>query len=513
MLVQVGCRKISLQVKLALTMIVVFVCLYEYVLDSQCNEFREIEAALLSLKLMLLICLIVWCAFCFVLTFMHSDLPLIILLLIAVGAHFITDTPALGVLILLTSVTLSKGVRVLLDVSSRRESASTRESRIDPNDLTSIGKFLIGLLLLLAFGSWWHLDVALDFYPGTRWTGLWNNPNSYGMLMGAGVVLAIGLLARNLKSEKLKAGIDDPRTGSERQNPESGNISTERKTEIKKQKLLFASIKSTIVNWQSPMLFIMAGMMAVGLLFSYSRGAWLGTTVGLLRLAKSYGTLKWHHILPGIFVLVVGAWCFWDATPDSAPWYLKRMDFGRASAQHRLAAWKAGLEIMRDNPFGVGWNNSVKVYQNNYSPPEDGAMAITTNDYLMLGTQLGWAGLGCFVSYVGLCLRGNRVMPLRAYSLVSKASCGSGQEKCSPPEVPSARRLGTAVSGYPVNAGSMQRVACRAGAIVMLVGFWFDGGLFNLATASVFWVLLELGAEDSSNKVIRAKRSTKSHPA
>jgi hypothetical protein len=59
----------------------------------------------------------------------------------------------------------------------------------------------------------------------------------------------------------------------------------------------------------------------------------------------------------------------------------------------------------------------------------------------------------------------------------------------------------------------MQRVACRAGAIVMLVGFWFDGGLFNLATASVFWVLLELGAEDSSNKVIRAKRSTKSHPA
>jgi len=36
-------------------------------------------------------------------------------------------------------------------------------------------------------------------------------------------------------------------------------------------------------------------------------------------------------------------------------------------------------------------------------------------------------------------------------------------------------------------------IVCRAGAIVLLVGFSFDGGLFKLATASVFWTLLELG--------------------
>jgi predicted phage tail protein len=33
----------------------------------------------------------------------------------------------------------------------------------------------------------------------------------------------------------------------------------------------------------------------------------------------------------------------------------------------------------------------------------------------------------------------------------------------------------------------------RAGALVLLVAFWFDGGLFDLVTASVFWILLELG--------------------
>jgi hypothetical protein len=32
----------------------------------------------------------------------------------------------------------------------------------------------------------------------------------------------------------------------------------------------------------------------------------------------------------------------------------------------------------------------------------------------------------------------------------------------------------------------------------MLVAFWFDGGLFKLATAAVFWILLELSQERSS---------------
>jgi hypothetical protein len=44
------------------------------------------------------------------------------------------------------------------------------------------------------------------------------------------------------------------------------------------------------------------------------------------------------------------------------------------------------------------------------------------------------------------------------------------------------------------------KAACRAGALALLVVFWFDGGLFKLATASVFWILLELGAEAQKQK-------------
>jgi O-antigen ligase len=241
--------------------------------------------------------------------------------------------------------------------------------------------------------------------------GLWDNPNTYGMLMGAGGLLAIGLLAANAKLK----------------------------------------IKNSKTNW---FLGIAVFLLGIGLLMSYSRGAWLATAIGVLYLAWSYGKLKWRYVLPVAAVAAVVVLFLWGSTPDSAPWYVKRADLGRPSAQHRATAWRAGLEMMRDHPFGVGWNNAVSVYAKDYSPPEDGAAAITTNDYLMLGTQLGIPALLCFVAYVGLCFRG----------------------KCS----------------IKNEEGRIQ-AACRAGALVFVVAFWFDGGLFKLPTAALFWVLLELG--------------------
>ncbi len=55
------------------------------------------------------------------------------------------------------------------------------------------------------------------------------------------------------------------------------------------------------------------------------------------------------------------------------------------------------------------------------------------------------------------------------------------------------------------------KTACRAGAIVLLVAFWFDGGLFKLPTAAVFWVLLELGAERQklNTETLKAERIQK----
>ena len=273
--------------------------------------------------------------------------------------------------------------------------------------------FLVGLVMLLAFSSWWHLDMA-GAYHGPRWMGIWNNPNIYGMLMGTGTTLAIGLQVLSLKSK-----IQSPKSEQ-------------------KRKLIII------------FLFIAITMMGVGLVMSYSRGAMLATSVGLLYLAWSYGKLKWRWVLPGILIIAAVVCVFWHSTADSGPWYLKRLDFSRPSAQHRVSAWHGAMQMMRDHPFGVGWNKAVSIYEKSYSPPENGAAALTMNSYLMLGTELGLPALLCFIAYIFF--------------------------------------------KFKANVADSLQVTCRAGAIVLIVAFWFDGGLFTLATAGVFWILLELGS-------------------
>jgi len=70
---------------------------------------------------------------------------------------------------------------------------------------------------------------------------------------------------------------------------------------------------------------------------------------------------------------------------------------GIGATPGRRVAWGGSNDA--DHPFGVGWNKAVQTYAQNYSPPEGGAAAITTNDYLMLGTQLGVPGFDFVLWY------------------------------------------------------------------------------------------------------------------
>jgi hypothetical protein len=420
--------KFVVGLKAVLLFAVVGLCLFGYALRYHCKtgavlSIVEVFFTRSDTQWMFCSYLAIWCA-CFVaLTFGLKDILLVGLLLIAAVLYVINYGFAFrstNAVIFLGSITLGSGVRVIFK----------QQKAEDENQNSKTRTFLIGLVVLLAFSSWWHLDMTDNSYHGPRWMGLWNNPNIYGMLMGAGVVLAIGLLATNQKVESRK-----------------------QKAEI-------------ILLW------IAAGMMAVGLVMSYSRGAWAATTVGLLYLAWCYGKLKWRFMLLCMLAAAAVVVCFWHSTADTAPWYLKRLDFSRSSAQHRVSAWRGAVQMMLDHPLGVGWNQAVRVYDKNYSPPAGGAAALTMNSYLMLGTELGLPGLLCFVAYVGLCFRSPR------------------------PKVQSPKLEG----GTPLAVGcwtlDATQVACRAAALVFVVAFWFDGGLFNLPTASVFWILLELGTSE-----------------
>ena len=156
----------------------------------------------------------------------------------------------------------------------------------------------------------------------------------------------------------------------------------------------------------SAILFIAAGMMGVGLLFSYSRGAWVGTAIGLLYLAKAHGKFKWRFVLPGIFAAAAIVLVFLERHAGHGSVVCEAAGFESGIG----ATPGCGLERRLCKSCGIirlasAGTRRLRYTQKNYSPPEGGAAAITTNDYLMLGTQLGWPGLICFISYVALCFR------------------------------------------------------------------------------------------------------------
>jgi hypothetical protein len=426
-------------------------CLFEFILHRQSAIFRGFEDDTLSVQWAVIPCLLVWLITFLCFSFCLDDLPLIALLLIAFGSY-LTAAASLQVsdaVALFGGVTLGRGVVTILNRTKQQRAIQIRA-------------FLLALVLMLAFASCWHLEIPGNFYNGPRWMGLWNNPNDYGMLMGVGLLLAIGLLAGRKKTER--------------------------------------RLQKSVAVIQ----FIAAGMMAVGLLFSYSRGAWLGAALGSFYLAKVCRMRAWRFLLLTMFVAALVIWSSWG-TGDSASWRIKRLDLSRASVTHRLEAWRAGFQIMLDHPFGVGWDNTVEIYRKNYSPPSPNAeLAITTNDYLMLGTQLGWPALICFLTYLILCFR-PRPHPLPNPVEEGNISpmgeevyqMGTGGVRCRSAE-PDAQGNATLYRRSSC-AGNCQSsdwlaTACRAGAIVLIVGFWFDGGLFKLPTAATFWILLELGA-------------------
>jgi hypothetical protein len=115
---------------------------------------------------------------------------------------------------------------------------------------------------MLLIAAVWHPDQGFDFnYRGaSRRTGIWDNPNRFGLMMGVGIVLATGLGIRGLTNSSLQKG-------------------------TKRTKLIVL------------LYFAAAVVMGIALLKSYSRGAWVGTIVGLVYLLGVKCKLeseKWH---------------------------------------------------------------------------------------------------------------------------------------------------------------------------------------------------------------------------
>jgi hypothetical protein len=362
------------------------------------------------------------------------------------------------------------------------------------------------LTLLLACAALWHPERGMEFqYRGQpRWTGPWDNPNLFGVLMGVGVVLAVGLLVSDFRFQ-----VSGPK-------PEPSNLqsSTWRTVYWLKQFFLLAAT-------------ILCGF---GLVKSYSRGAWLGTAVGVGFLFWKW--LKQTHLTPAlsprptggegeslprldarqldavrerstsnfqpataaklshiwrisrfatwvrlngfpisVFLISVFVLCFWQFRHTEAPLARRLFSVGNPndfSWRNRVAAWEGAGRMMGNKPLiGFGWGKAEEVYSKEYRAARlEESAAIQMNDYLMIGISAGTPALACLLGY--LLLTGFQVSGFKFQARQAEAL-----------------ELGLKTMDF-------LPTVCFAGAVVGMVGFWFDGGLFKLPTCVVFWVLVEL---------------------
>jgi len=431
------------------------------------------------------------------------------------------------------------------------------------------------LVALLAASALWPSESAMAFHYRElhRWTGVWDNPNLYGLLMGVGLVLALGLaflVFRGRRGASIKTESEPPHVGC-------------------------YAFKT---GFGVSLCVLAAGVLGVGLWHSYSRGAWIATLFGLTYLAWhkfQISNFKFQKEGPGsrisrisrlkvwglrfrfpafplsafpqwllVFCLLASVLvlCFWQFRFSEVPGVRRVFSVGNIndfSWRNRVAAWEGAVHMMRNRPLtGFGWGRAEQAYQEKYLASRlTESAAFEMNDYFMLGTSAGVPALICFVVYVGMAMRekketGSRLWALGSgqelkkaeiekagkretggsQSLLTSAATGAtrteieGGSASSPLEralerddmssrfesgdvSPHSKGSGTEreeASQSLLTSAATSAMICRAGAVVLLIGFWFDGGLFKLATGSTFWILLELGKTGCFNREIREIR-------
>ena len=386
--------------------------------------------------------------------------------------------------------------------------ATERALEFQENVLNSLALLLT--IAALVQPNWWQPHYQ---YRGhLRWQGLWWNPNTFGILMALGIILAVGLVVY--------------RSGSTARGRSLRWRNQEQEVVVRNPMFEVKCLGTRLGYWfRRALLLIAVAMMAVGLMRSYSRAAWAGILLGLaylawhsrillddgrasqvpgdpdtqsgngepfvirsLRLTTSLaGALRNRFALAAIMGAIV-VLVFWNCRDTESPVVRRAFSVGNMndlSWRNRLVAYEGALQMMATKPwFGFGWNQAEETYDKLFKPSKVvEPNAIVLNDYFMIGMTLGLPALACFVGYVSL--------SLRPKSRNRKPGAMGLEREYGRPKLEDQRR-----EAGLIQRGKWLRVVCRAGVVVLLVAFWLQRGVFFLALGVPFWVLLELGMEE-----------------
>lgn len=293
--------------------------------------------------------------------------------------------------------------------------------------------FIIAILAVIQPNS-----NTFVYHGYARWSGVWPTPNVYGLLMASGVIISYYHLSSCLL------------TLSESRNKPLNHLVS----------LTFSTALLTT---------------SLGLIMSFSRGAWLGCGLGLLYVfCKQFATQGTKTLLrlysPCVAIIIVSLFIvgLWTMRHSQAP-LLRRIytpfNINDTSWRNRTAVMPSAFAAITERPFvGHGWT-ALRIYENVYKPPWliEGS-AVSQNNYLLLALMLGLPGMCIFFFWI-----------VRAYSTA----------------VPKRFDLGT-------KSGKSTLVA-RAAAIPLLVGLAVDGPLFDTAIAIPLFGLLQIARDRSAS--------------
>lgn len=134
----------------------------------------------------------------------------------------------------------------------------------------------------------------------------------------------------------------------------------------------------------------------LGLLFTYTRGAWLAVVAGAALLAV---LVRRVWVLAAIAVVVLALVALSAASGTLAERVKSLGDLSDATLRERLYMWQSGLRMVRDHPLtGVGPGRVKAVYPN-YALPEAGKKATSHlhNAALQILAERGVLGLAAWL--------------------------------------------------------------------------------------------------------------------
>jgi O-antigen ligase len=163
------------------------------------------------------------------------------------------------------------------------------------------------------------------------------------------------------------------------------------------------------------------GLIAMGIVLSLSRGAWVGVAISLGVMAMAWSPRARKLVIPlaALGILLVGL-AMLGLLPASLSTRITSVtdNFGvfdvrsvQLSSENfavveRMAHWQAGWYMFQDYPFlGVGPGNYPAVYEEYYIPPWREPLGHAHNYYLNMAAEAGVPGLLALLLVLGLAFR------------------------------------------------------------------------------------------------------------